>query len=292
MTGMHTSPHSFLVIGGDGQLGASISSHLKEAGHQILSTVFLRDPACAEEIFMDLREDVSLWPITGTFDTAFLCAAVTSTEICWTQPEETRKINVENTLSLAKRISQTGTALFFPSSNLVFDGLVPFRKATDPVSPRCEYGRQKVETERGLTDLTDRVSIVRFTKIIGPGMALIQNWITDLRQGKMIHPFSDMVLSPVSLRFATEAIIAIMQREGYGLWQVSAREDVTYEQMARYLARKMGISQKLIEPIRVDQSGLRFETLPKYTTLDTTRLQEELGLEPPKVWDVLNEVFL
>jgi dTDP-4-dehydrorhamnose reductase len=192
---------------------------------------------------------------------------------------------------LAKRISQTGAALFFPSSNLVFDGLVPFQKTTDPVSPRCEYGKQKVETERGLSDLTEKVSIVRFTKIIGPGMALIQNWIKDLRQGKTIHPFSDMVLSPVSLRFATEAIIAIMKRERYGLWQLSSREDVTYEQMARYLARKMEISQKLIEPIRVAQSGLRFETLPQHTTLDTSRLKEELSIEPPKVWDVLDEVL-
>jgi dTDP-4-dehydrorhamnose reductase len=283
---------NFLVIGGDGLLGSSLASHLTQTGQHVHSTYFFNDQICTGSSFLDLRGDISNWQIPGPIDVAFLCGAVTSLDQCRTQPEETRKINVENTLSLAKRILQAGAALLFPSSNLVFDGLVPFRKATDPVSPRCEYGKQKVETERGLSDLTERVSIVRFTKIIGPGMALIQNWITDLRQGKAIHPFSDMVLSPVPLRFATEAIIAIMQRERYGLWQVSAREDVTYEQMARYLARKMGISQKLVEPISVGQSGLRFETLPEYTTLDTTRLEEELGLEPPNVWDVLDEVFL
>jgi dTDP-4-dehydrorhamnose reductase len=282
---------NFLVIGGDGLLGSSLASHLTQTGQHVHSTYFFNDQICTGSSFLDLRGDISNWQIPGPIDVAFLCAAVTSLDQCRTQPEETRKINVENTLSLAKRILQAGAALFFPSSNLVFDGLVPFRKATDQVSPRCEYGKQKVEAERGLSDLTERVSIVRFTKIIGPGMALIQNWITDLRQGKAIHPFSDMVLSPVPLRFATEAIIAIMQRERYGLWQVSAREDVTYEQMARYLARKMGISQKLVEPISVGQSGLRFETLPEYTTLDTTRLEEELGLESPKVWDVLDEVL-
>jgi dTDP-4-dehydrorhamnose reductase len=291
MTVSFMHPRNFLVIGGDGQLGSSLVSHLTQTGQHVHATYFFNDQICTASSFLDLRGDISDWQIPEPVDVAFLCAAITSLDQCRTQPEETRKINVENTLSLAKRISHAGAALFFPSSNLVFDGLAPFRKATDPVSSRCEYGRQKVETERGLTDLTERVSIVRFTKIIGPGMALIQNWITDLQQGKMIHPFSDMVLSPVSLRFATEAIIAIMQRERYGLWQVSAREDITYEQMARYLARKMGISQKLIEPISVGQSGLRFETLPEYTTLDTARLEEELGLEPPKVWDVLDEVL-
>ena len=280
-----------IVVGGDGQLGSTLASHLTQTGQYIHSTYFFNDQDCTGSSFLDLRGDVSNWHIPEPIDVAFLCAAVTSLDQCRTQPEESRKINVENTLALAKRISQTGAALFFPSSNLVFDGLVPFRKATDTVSPRCEYGKQKGEAEQGLSELTEKVAIVRFTKIIGPGMALIQNWIADLRQGKTIHPFSDMVLSPVSLQFAIEAIIAIMQRESYGLWQVSAMEDVSYEQMARYLAQKMGISQKLIAPIRVDQSGLRFETVPEHTTLDTTRLKEELGIEPPKTWDVLDDVL-
>ena len=282
---------NFLVVGGDGQLGSSLTSHLAQTERHVHSTYFINDQVCAGSSFLDLGGDISNWQIPEPIDMAFLCAAVTSIDQCRTQPVKSRKINVENTLALAKRISRTDAALFFPSSNLVFDGLVPFRKATDPVNPCCEYGKQKVETERGLNELTDRAAIVRFTKIIGPGMAVIQNWIMDLRQGKTIHPFSDMVLSPVSLRFAIEVIIAIMQRESYGLWQVSAREDVTYEQMARYLAQKKGISQKLIEPIRVDQSGLRLETLPKHTTLDTSRLKEELGLKSPTVWDVLDEVI-
>ncbi len=280
-----------IVVGGDGQLGSSLVLQLRNAGHTVFSTVFMNHHNCGDHVFLDLGGDISHWQIPAPVDVAFLCAAVTSLDQCRTQPEESRKINVENTLALAKGISQTGAALFFPSSNLIFDGLVPFRKADDPVGPCCEYGKQKVETERGLTDLTERVSIIRFTKIISPGMALIQNWVADLRQGKTIHPFSDMVLSPLSLRFAIEAIIAVIERESYGLWQVSAGEDITYEQMARYLAQKIGISQKLIEPVRVCQSGLKFETLPKYTTLDTTRLQEELGIEPPNAWDMLDEVF-
>ena len=100
-----------------------------------------------------------------------------------------------------------------------------------------------------------------------------------------------MVLSPVSLQFALEVIIAIMHRESYGFWQVSSREDITYEQIARYLARKMGISQELVDPIRVDQSGLKFETFPEYTSLDTSRLKEELGMEPPSVWDMLDHIL-
>jgi dTDP-4-dehydrorhamnose reductase len=199
-------------------------------------------------------------------------------------------VNVDSTLTLARRFSETGAALFFPSTNLVFDGSIPFRQATDPTNPQCEYGRQKVETERGLATLTDKVAVIRFTKIIGPGMMLLKNWAADLRQHRTIHPFSDMVLAPVSLRFATEVILAVMQRDSYGLWQVSAAEDVTYEQMARHLARKIGAPQSLIEPVESGKSGLALEFISKHTTLDTSRLKDELGLAPPSVWETLDEI--
>jgi len=279
------------VIGGDGQLGLNLASRLRKEGNHVLSTVFMNNQVKEDQLFLDLSKDIFDWQVPGPTDIAFFCAAITSLDKCRTQPEYSSKINVKNTLVLARRLSLDGAALFFPSSNLVFDGLVPFQKATDPLNPLCEYGRQKAETEQGLAELTERVAIVRFTKIISPGMTIIKNWIIDLQNGKTIHPFSDMVLSPVSLSFATDTIIAIMQRESYGTWQVSAREDITYEQMAMYLAEKMGVSQKLIEPIKLHQSGMTFETIPKHTTLDTSRLKEELGIEPPEVWNVLDEVL-
>lgn len=281
----------FLVIGGDGQLGSSLITYLTQMGKYAHSTHFLNVQNSVASSFLNLSEDISNWQIPKPIDAVFFCAAITSIDQCRAKPIESRKINVENTLALSKRLAQTGAAIFFPSSNLVFDGLVPLRKANDPISPCCEYGRQKAEAEHGLLDLTEKISIVRFTKIVGPSMLLIQNWIKDLRQGKTIHPFSDMVLSPISIQFATKVAIAIMERESYGIWQVSAKEDVTYEQIARYLAHKMGISQKLIKPITVDQSELRIETLPKHTTLDTTRLKVELGIEAPRAWDALDEVL-
>jgi dTDP-4-dehydrorhamnose reductase len=284
--------HPFLVLGGDGQLGASLVSRLRESGRRVFSTVFLKDPGGADEVFLDLRQGLSSWQIPGPCDVAFLCAAITSTEICRTQPQASRKVNVENTLAVARRLSEAGAALFFPSTNLVFDGMLPYRKANDPVAPRCEYGKQKVETEQGLAALTDRVAVIRFSKIIGPNMALLKNWTADLQQERTIHPFSDMCLSPVSLGYAVETILSVMAKRRYGLWQVSARQDVTYEALARHLARKIGASQELIQPVEAARSDLQFETIPEHTTLDTSRLKEELGLEVPSVWDAVDEIFL
>jgi dTDP-4-dehydrorhamnose reductase len=281
----------FIVVGGDGQLGSSLTLSLKQAGQHVHSTFFNADHVSADHTFLDLSGDVGTWQIPGTFNTAFLCAGVASIENCRTRPMESRKVNVENTLALARRLSDAGAALFFPSTNLVFDGQRPFQEANDPVNPCCEYGRQKVETERGLCELTEKAAIVRFTKIIGRGMPLFRKWIDDLKHERTIHPFSDMVLAPVSLRFATETIISIVQGKKYGIWQVSAGEDVSYEQVARYLADKVGVSQRYIDSVKIENSGIKFETNPVHTTLDISRLKNELGIEPPHIWDTIDEAF-
>jgi dTDP-4-dehydrorhamnose reductase len=283
---------NILVIGGESQMGRALVSRLKQAGQHVHATYFHNDQIPADRSFLDLSGDITRWQIPEPIDAAILCAGITSLDQCRTQPDSSRVVNVENTLHLAKRIAQTGAAIFFPSSNLVFNGRVPFQKATAPINPCCEYGRQKAETEQGLTVLTEKVWIVRFTKIIGPDMALLRHWATDLQQGKIVHPFANKVLSPISLDFAIDVIIAIIQRERYGIWQVSANEDVTYEQIAQYLAHKMGVSQKLIKPVSVDQSELFLETNPEHTTLDTTRLKVELGITPPYVWDMIDKDFL
>ncbi|PKN17971.1 MAG: hypothetical protein CVU71_10615 [Deltaproteobacteria bacterium HGW-Deltaproteobacteria-6] len=283
---------SSIIFGGDGQLGANLATLLKERGRPVLSTIFLKDQPARDEIYLDISKDMSRWPVPGKFADAFFCAAITSTEVCRTQPDVCRKVNVENTLALARLLSETGAALFFPSTNLVFDGSIPFRKSTDATNPQCEYGRQKVATEQGLAALTDKAAVIRFSKIIGPGMTLLTNWANDLRNGTTIHPFSDMVLAPVSLRFATEIILAVMQKKSYGIWQVSAAEDVTYEEMARHLARKIGAPQSLIAPVKACESGLTMETIPEHTTLDASRLKGELNITAPSVWDTLDEVII
>ncbi len=284
--------HNFMVIGGEGELGSGLIRHIQKAGGHVHATYITKAQGnSAERSFLDLGGDVSSWVIPGRFTIAFLCAAVTSMESCRIQPDVSRKVNVENTLNIARRLSETGAALFFPSTSLVFDGKSPFRRANEPVNPQCEYGCQKIEAERGLAELTDRVSIIRFTKIIGRTMPLLQNWIAALRQGKTIHPFSNMVLAPVSLRYAVEVISTVMEKNSYGLWQVSAKEDITYEQLARYVAEKIDVSQKLIQPVKAEQSALKLKTIPMHTTLDTSRLQYELGIEPPSVWEALDEAL-
>ena len=280
-----------LVVGADGALGRALADRLRRDGERVLETT--RRPGTVSEgrILLDLASDVSGWLPPCQVSVAYLCAAVTSLERCRKEPAMSAAINVHSVVALARNLVAGGTFIIFPSTNLVYDGSLPFRQADDPMCPLTEYGRQKAEAERQLLGLGHLTSIVRFTKILGPDVHLFKGWLKALRMGEIIHPFSDMVLSPVSLPFAVGVLRRIAEARLPGIVQVSGAEDVTYEQVAKHIARYIEASPDLVQSRKAKEAGLQLEAIPSHTTLDMTRLRLEFGIEPPSVWSAVDSVF-
>jgi dTDP-4-dehydrorhamnose reductase len=281
----------FMVIGGDSFLGSNIAASLAKSRKQVLTTSRRKHNLSASCVYLDMSIDASGWEVPKGVETAIFCTAVTSIEQCRKYPRESKMINVDNTVALAAKLFRKGISIISPSTNLVFDGQRPNIRADEPPSPNIEYGRQKALAEHGLMNLGTDISIVRFTKILGRETPLIKQWIKDLNTKTAIYPFSDMVLAPISIDFAVRVIIAIAENKSSGIWQVSPQEDITYEQLARLLARKIGASQQYVDPISVSDSGLEFESIPKHTTLDASRLVSELGFIPPTINDFIGSLI-
>jgi dTDP-4-dehydrorhamnose reductase len=222
---------------------------------------------------------------------AILCAGVTSVDLCRAEPERTARINVHGMIALARALADQGVFVVFPSSNMVFDGARPHRREEEPTCPRTEYGRQKVRVEEALATLAPSTAVVRFTKILGSEMPLIRGWIDALRAGREIYPFFDMVMAPVTHAFATEALAKIVEERQSGVFHVSARQDVSYAEVARRLARRLEVSPRLVVPVSSQTRGLTAEVVPAHTTLDATRLRTVLGMESPDAWDVIDATF-
>ncbi len=266
-----------VVVGADGLIGRCLAERLRAEGRQVVRTVLRPEPNAE---VLDLSQDVSAWTPPGPVAVAYLCAAATSLAYCRSHVNEARTINVRGTLTLAHTLCQRGALVVFPSSNLVFDGSVPFQRADAATCPRTEYGRQKAEVESQLLDLPN-VCVVRFTKVLGPGSPPLAQWADALRHGRPIHPFADMVMAPLPLGFAVEALCAVGRARSKGVIQVSGPRDVTYEEAARHVAGRLYAAAELVQPIGTADSGVALEHVPAHTTLDSTRLRGELGLTPP-----------
>jgi dTDP-4-dehydrorhamnose reductase len=285
-------PDAVLVIGSDGSIGQALTKHLTDAGKQVLATTRRPNPRWPASIFLDLTQDSSRWQPPERVSVAYFCAGVSSIDHCRRQPLESAQVNVQNTVGLAKALVARGTFVVFPSTNLVYDGSVPCRKVTEPVCPVTEYGRQKAEAERQLLALGDLVLVFRVSKVLAHGDPLFASWIDALRRGQKVEAFSDMVMAPLSQAFVISVLSKMAATRKPGIFQASGQTDITYEQAARYIAKRMGASQKLIQPVKAALTRKDFESIPAHTTLDSSELSDAFGETPPEPWKVLDSLIV
>src|SRR5690242_17201411 len=99
-----------LIVGGDSLVGSALQVHCRNAG--IAVDVTSRRPG-GDGIPLDLSNPDFAPLARADYRVAFLCAAVTSMQACQEKPEASRRINVDNTLELMRRLAGRGTHLVF-----------------------------------------------------------------------------------------------------------------------------------------------------------------------------------
>ncbi|KKN78459.1 hypothetical protein LCGC14_0349910 [marine sediment metagenome] len=222
-----------LVIG-NGLIGRNLYYYLRRMGNAV---ILGRDVVSLDGTDWDLPES----------DVAYICAAETSTEKCERYPEETRRINVDGTIRLAEKLK--GFVVWL-SSERVFDGSKASRNVNDAVCPTTEYGRQKAGIERILLDMG--VTVIRLSKVLGYDVPLFEGWITDLKGGRTIYPYSNMSMSPMSVHFVSDILYKIGRDRMGGLLQVSGDSDLTYDRIAYHFANYIGVDLSLVNPVEAE----------------------------------------
>lgn len=280
-----------LIVGSDSLIGRALSAHLQRAGERVVATTRRRDAEDKFHLYLDLSKDVEGWQCSWPITVAVICAGVTKLDACKRDPEATARVNVQGVSTLVKNLVASGTFVIYLSTNQVFDGSIPHRHPDDLHSPITEYGRQKTEVERRISQWGDSVAIVRFTKIIGPNIPLFSVWVEALRKDEAIQPFSDMFMAPVPLSCAISVLRLIADRRLPGILQVSGASDISYMEAAHFGARLLGADPSLVQPISASQSGHYAEPLPAHTSLNVDRLRTTLGMGPPDVWWTIEMAF-
>tara|TARA_B100000315_G_C14590665_1_gene595552 strand:+ start:1564 stop:2490 length:927 start_codon:yes stop_codon:yes gene_type:complete len=283
---------STLIVGANSLIGKALMLRYNLVGERVIGTTKRREYETDHCIYLDLSEDVEKWQCPSPVSIAIVCAGVTKIEECRYKPAESYNINVKGVYHLVKKLVEQGAFVVFLSTNQVFDGSSPFSLPDDLVSPATEYGRQKAEVERQIIRFEDSVAIVRFTKILSPTFSLFSKWSKMLREGKAIHPFSNMYMSPLSLSCAVDVLCLLGKRRLSGILQVSGNSDISYSDAALFGAKKLKVNPMLVKPIEALKPKDYKEHLQKHTTLNIDRLRAALGIEPPDVWWTLEKAFL
>jgi len=271
------------VVGADGLLGAQLVSALRSSGHEVVGT----SRRAGADLPLDLATVESSWAPPRGCRVAYLCAGITSLAVCRDEPARSRRVNVEGLGYVAQALLSKGVFVVLPSTSLVFDGSRAFRRADEPPDPLTEYGRQKADAERLILQ-SPHAAVVRMTKVVGPGTALLTTWRRALEQGDAVRPFADKVLSPVSLASVVDALRQVGDVRLDGITQLSGDRDITYADAAARIAERVGAPASLVHPASCLESAADPGLEPRHTTLDSSRARHALALAAESVWQVVD----
>lgn len=276
-----TDAPAILVVGGDSLVGAALAAHLRARGDSVIETSRRPERIAAGALALDLAADPGTWPDLPPLKGAALCAAVARLQDCERDPAGSRRVNVEGTAALARRLAEADVATVFLSTDKVFDGTRPRRRRDDPACPDSAYGRQKADAEAAMPTAA---AILRLSKVVSPTLDLFQGWTRDLKAGRAITPFDDLMMAPVSVERVVDLTARLIDERRSGLFQLSGAEDVNYVEAARILALRLGTDPALIHP---RPSG---GTTARHTTLDMSIERGLWGLTPPLVEVTLGDL--
>jgi len=217
------------------------------------------------------------------FSNAVFVAGMTKLKQCEQNPELSNLVNNVAQVDLARSLLNNGCGrVVLVSSSRVFDGRSPNVPIDSPHCPNTVYGLHKAAAESGLMTLGSQAKILRLTKVFSVKSAILTEWIARLKKGEMITAFDDVKISPVSLADATRAIEEIMFEESEQISQLSAKDEISYFQMAQLVASEIGADLDLVKPqlagekseIAIDHSSLecsKFQTVKVRSSEETIR---------------------
>jgi dTDP-4-dehydrorhamnose reductase len=284
----------FLLIGGNSEIGAATARHLRAEGRRVVTTTRRAGALGQDEWFLDLDQLPDDWRPPQGIKAACLFAAIGRLAACEADWAGSYRVNVTQTLALARKLAASGVYTLFLSSDKVFDGTRAQVPADAPPSPLSAYGRQKAAAEsvfRAWIGEGAPAGILRLAKVASPDMALFHGWRRQLAMGEPIRPFRDMRMAPTPTALVAEAIGRLMEDREPVTAQLTGPQDISYAEAARFIAEEMGANPHLVEEASALDSGMPASAIPLHTTLDSGYLAKRYDLVAPDPWAVLRAIL-
>lgn len=280
-----------LVIGADGGIGRALVNELGTRGYLVTGTTRRAGNVSAYNHYLDLSDQHIAEAPLPSADVAFFCAAMANFADCRRDPALAYRVNVLGPLTIARRLAAAGTRLVLLSTNAVFDGGTPLVSASNPPCPVSVYGNVKAKAESEMLTLGPVVSILRLSKVLTLDLKLLTGWIDAMSRGEKVTAFNDLSIAPISLADAVKAIIVTSDDPGSGIYQYSSSKDVSYAEVARHFARRLGAPLDRVIERRAVESGVPAEEIRKYSSLDSSRLARIMGQEAPDPFASLDAAY-
>lgn len=245
-----------LVTGASGFLGANLCTYAKQEWN-IYGTYFSKavDIPGVTLVQTDLRDYQELKHLFQDIqpDGVIHMAALSSPNVCQTQPQASYLINVTVSGNLAGLCADASIPCAFTSTDLVFDGRNPPYQETDPVCPVNQYGEQKVKAEQEMLARYPKTAVCRmplmFGAAYGTATSFIQPFIKTWREGRELSLFTDEFRTPVSAKTASKGLLLALETVE-GLLHLGGKERISRYEFGRLMAEVLELPQDKLKACR------------------------------------------
>ena len=272
---------NYLVTGGSGQLGQCFHSVAKEFPE--INLFF----TSRNEVDITLSETVANFHSKNPFDGIINCAAYTNVDQAEKEQESALKINTEGLQNLIAFAQEKKLSIIHFSTDYVFDGnsSEPYREKAE-TNPLGVYGASKVQGEIHLLKSSCKNVSIRTSWLFSPFgknfVKTIAHLAKDKKELKVVEDQYGRPTYGIDLARAVLSLISNKTIYGFPILHYANKGICSWKEFAEAIVNTFGSETKVLGVSTSDYPTLAKR--PKYSILDTERIERELKIEIP-LWN-------
>lgn len=272
-----------MVLGGTGLVGNALVRAWRAKGSEVSAATY-HCHASGGFLQLDMRDEGRVRSLLDRFRPSLVAvpAANPFVDHCELHPDETRKVNVDGTLNVARACRELGARMIFYSSDYVFDGVKGVYTEEDAVCPINEYGRQKAATEAGVMAQDPRNLVLRTSGAYGWQWEP-KNFVLQIRknlsEGKSMRVASDIRYNPTYVENLAEITVALAEAGASGIFHAVGVEEIVRHEFAVRVAKAFGLDAGLLRPSPAAELGSPTPR-PKESSLRTDKVRAAVRVQP------------
>jgi len=286
------------VTGANGLLGGeAIAALERDAGHEVLALGRGRcrlAPGRYRWAEVDLGDGSTTAAALLAFraEAVLHAGALTDVDACERDPARAWRVNVDGTAEVARACAALGARLLALSTDYVFDGRDGPYGEDDLPNPQSVYARTKRCGEEAALLLAPDCAVGRVAVVFGGHPRARPTYaatvVDRLSRGEPVQAFSDQRISTTLASAGAERCLELLVQHRYrGIIHLCDAEVVDRVDLARRIARRFGLREDLVVPVRAAEGALLPVRRPLRPGLTVDRAAALLAAKPLRLDEAL-----
>jgi len=190
-------------------------------------------------------------------------AANANVDACEADPNGARHLNAEIPGMLAEACTKSAIRFIHISTDAVFDGMKPnagIYTEEDTPNPLSIYAQTKLDGEKAVLSANAGAAVARvnfFGWSLSAKRSLSEFFYNNLSTSQKANGFTDVYFCPMFVGDLAVTLVRMFDKNLSGLYHVVGSEALNKYDFGQRIARQFGFDTGLVNPISVEESGLK-----------------------------------